>query len=255
MTVHLVGAGPGDPDLLTVRALRLLEAADVVVHDRLVDPRVLDLIAPWAEVIDVGKRPGGPADAQDRIHDVLVDASHRADTVVRLKGGDPFVFGRGGEEAGALRRAGIDVAVVPGITSAVAGPAAAGIPVTMRGHASGFTVVTGHEDPTAGRHLDWDALARLGTTLVVLMGASRTAAIAERLLAGGMASDTPVAAIESATTAAQRTLRTTLSELDSHTVNAPAVLVIGTVAALEVTDEAELERLVADVALTEPSSH
>ena len=125
----------------------------------------------------------------------------------------------------------------------------------MRGHASGFTVVTGHEDPTAGRHLDWDALARLGTTLIVLMGASRTAAIAERLLAGGMASDTPVAAIESATTAAQRTLRTTLSELDSHTVNAPAVLVIGTVAALEVTDEAGLERLVADVALTEPSSH
>ena len=255
MTVHLVGAGPGDPDLLTVRALRLLEAADVVVHDRLVDPRVLDLIAPWAEVIDVGKRPGGPADAQDRSHDVLGDASHRADTVVRLKGGDPFVFGRGGEEAEALRRAGIDVAVVPGITSAVAGPAAAGIPVTMRGHASGFTVVTGHEDPTAGRHLDWDALARLGTTLVVLMGASRTTAIAERLLAGGMASDTPVAGVESATTAAQRTLRTTLSELDSHIVNAPAVLVIGTVAALEVTDEAELERLVADVALTEPSSH
>ena len=171
MTVHLVGAGPGDPDLLTVRALKLLEAAEVVVHDRLVEPRILELIAPWAEVIDVGKRPGGPTDAQDRIHDVLVDASRRADTVVRLKGGDPFVFGRGGEEAEALRRAGVEVAVVPGITSAIAGPAAAGIPVTMRGHASGFTVVTGHEDPVAGRHLNWDALARLGTTLIVLMGA------------------------------------------------------------------------------------
>jgi siroheme synthase len=147
------------------------------------------------------------------------------------------------------------VAVVPGITSAIAGPAAAGIPVTMRGHASGFTVVTGHEDPVAGRHLNWDALARLGTTLIVLMGASRTAAIAERLLAGGMAPDTPVAAIESATTSAQRTLRTTLSELDSQIVNAPAVLVIGTVAGLDVTDEAGLERLVADATVNESSPH
>jgi len=255
MTVHLVGAGPGDPDLLTVRALKLLEAADVVIHDRLVDPRILELIAPWAEVIDVGKRPGGPADAQDRIHAVLVEASKRAGTVVRLKGGDPFVFGRGGEEAEALRHAGIEVSVVPGITSAIAGPAAAGIPVTMRGHTSGFTVVTGHEDPIAGRHLDWDALARLGTTLIVLMGASRTVAIAERLLAGGMDPDTPVAAIESATTAAQRTIRTTLSELDSQIINAPAVLVIGTVAGLDVTDEAGLDRLVADATVTESSPH
>mgnify|MGYP001161393132 CR=1 FL=1 len=252
MTVHLVGAGPGDPELLTVRAMRLLEAADVVVHDRLVDPRILDLVAPWAEVIDVGKRPGGPADAQARIHEMLVEASRRVDTVVRLKGGDPFVFGRGGEEAVALRRAGVDVAVVPGITSAVAGPAAAGIPVTMRGHASGFTVVTGHEDPAAARHLDWDALARLGTTLVVLMGASRAGAIAERLLAAGMDPDTPVAAIQSATTQAQHTLRTTLSDLDGRPVDAPAVLVVGSVAALDVTDEAQLDRLVADLALAEP---
>ena len=247
MTVHLVGAGPGDPELLTVRALRLLEAADVVVHDRLVDPRILDLVAPWAEVIDVGKRPGSPADAQARIHEMLVEASRRVDTVVRLKGGDPFVFGRGGEEAVALRRAGVDVAVVPGITSAVAG-----IPVTMRGHASGFTVVTGHEDPAAARHLDWDALARLGTTLVVLMGASRAGAIAERLLAAGMDPDTPVAAIQSATTQAQHTLRTTLSDLDGRPVDAPAVLVVGSVAALDVTDEARLDRLVADLALAEP---
>lgn len=253
MTVHLVGAGPGDPDLLTLRALRLLEAADVVVHDRLVDPRILDLAAPWAERIDVGKRPGGPTDAQDRIHAVLLDAARRHDVVVRLKGGDPFVFGRGGEEAEALRAAGIAVEVVPGITSAIAGPAAAGIPVTMRGHASGFTVVTGHEDPAASRHLDWDALARLGTTLVVLMGASRAGAIADRLLGAGMAPDTPVAAVQSATTEAQRTLRTTLAELDDHPVDAPAVLVIGTVAGLDVVGDPstlhddELERLAADL--------
>ena len=236
MTVYLVGAGPGHPDLLTVKAARLLDTADVVVHDRLVDPRVLDLIAPWAEVIDVGKRPGGPADAQDRIHRVLVAAAGRADTVVRLKGGDPFVFGRGGEEAAALRRAGVAVEVVPGITSAIAGPAAAGIPVTMRGHASGFTVITGHQDPTADRPIDWEAAARLGTTLVVLMGASRVAHIADQLMAGGLAADTPVAAIESATTPHQRVKRTTLGELPGLPVLAPAVLVIGTVAALDVTD-------------------
>jgi uroporphyrin-III C-methyltransferase len=264
MTVHLVGAGPGDPELLTVRALRLLETADVVVHDRLIDARIMDLIAPWAERIDVGKRPGGPADAQNRIHRVLVEAAGRADTVVRLKGGDPFVFGRGGEEAEALRVAGMGVEVVPGITSAIAGPASAGIPVTMRGHASGFTVVTGHEDPAADRLLDWEALARLGTTLVVLMGASRAAAIAERLLDAGMDTTTPVAAVQSATTDAQRTLRTTLADLADPeldlSVEAPAVLIIGTVAGLDLTgdltgdqtghptgDETGLHRLVADL--------
>jgi uroporphyrin-III C-methyltransferase len=264
-TVYLVGAGPGDPNLLTVRALRLLEAADVVIHDRLVDKRIMDLIAPWAERIDVGKRPGAPADAQDRIHEVLIDAARRADTVIRLKGGDPFVFGRGGEEAEALRAVGIDFEVVPGITSAIAGPTAAGIPVTMRGHASGFTVVTGHEDPAADRHLDWDALARLGTTLVVLMGASRVAAIADRLLDAGMDPTTPVAAVQSATTVAQRTLRARLADLADPeldlSIDAPAVLVIGTVAGLDLTaghgagnhtadpmhDEAGLHRLVADL--------
>ena len=247
MTVHLVGAGPGDPELLTVRAMRLLEAADVVVHDRLVDPRILDLIAPWAEVIDVGKRPGGPADAQARIHEMLVEASRRVDTVVRLKGGDPFVFGRGGEEAVALRRAGVDVAVVPGITSAVAGPAAAGIPVTMRGHASGFTVITGHQDPTNARSIDWEAAARLGTTLIVLMGASRAGLIAERLLLGGLDADTPVAVVESATMPDQQVVRTVLADLPGTPVHAPAILVIGSVAGLDVTD-AGLEDLVATTA-------
>ena len=236
MTVFLVGAGPGDPDLLTLRAARLLAEADVVVHDRLVDARVLDVAAPWARLVDVGKRPGGPADAQDRIRDLLVDAAGRHDTVVRLKGGDPFVFGRGGEEAEALRRAGIGVEVVPGITSAVAGPAAAGIPVTMRGHSSGVTVITGHQDPTAARSIDWEAAARLGTTLVVLMGASRAALIAEHLLLGGLDATTPVAVVESATTPAQRVVRTVLADLPDTPVHAPAILVIGSVAALDVTD-------------------
>jgi len=263
-TIHLVGAGPGDPDLLTVRALHLLETADVVVHDRLVDPRIMDLVAPWAERIDVGKRPGDPSDAQEQIHRVLLEAAGRAETVVRLKGGDPFVFGRGGEEIEALRAAGLHVEVVPGITSAIAGPAAAGIPVTMRGHASGFTVVTGHEDPAAERHLDWDALASLGTTLVVLMGASRAAAIAERLLEAGMDPTTPVAAVQSATTVAQRTLRTRLADLADPeldlSVVAPAVLVIGTVAGLDLTTDHGTggqvpESLVAEPFLDEAGLH
>ena len=170
MTVHLVGAGPGDPDLLTVRAAELLRRADVVVHDRLVDARVLGLAPPWAEMVDVGKRPGDPADRQEQINEILVDRGRRFDCVVRLKGGDPYVFGRGGEEALALRAGGVEVDEVPGITSAIAAPAAAGIPVTMRGVSSGFTVVTAHQDPATDRWLDWDALARSRTTLVVLMG-------------------------------------------------------------------------------------
>ncbi|MBC8195930.1 MAG: uroporphyrinogen-III C-methyltransferase [Acidimicrobiia bacterium] len=242
MTVHLVGAGPGSPDLLTLRAARLLDSADIVVHDRLIDPGVLALIAPWAEVIDVGKRPGGPADAQERIHQVLVEAAGRAHTVVRLKGGDPFVFGRGGEEAEALRAAGIDVEVVPGISSAIAGPAAVGIPVTMRGYSSGFTVITGHQDPTAEKAIDWEAAARLGTTLVVLMGATRSAVIAERLMAGDLAPDTPVAAVESATTTHQRVHRTTLADMADLTIRPPAVLVIGAVAGLDVTDSGTAAR-------------
>jgi uroporphyrin-III C-methyltransferase len=242
MTVHLVGAGPGSPDLLTLRAARLLDSADIVVHDRLIDPGVLALIAPWAEVIDVGKRPGGPADAQEQIHQVLMEAATRAHTVVRLKGGDPFVFGRGGEEAEALRAAGIDVEVIPGITSAVSGPAAAGIPVTMRGHSSGFTVITAHQDPASEQSIDWDAAARLGTTLVVLMGATRTAVIAERLLAGGLTPDTPVAAGESATTTHQRVHRTHLAKMADLTVRPPAVLVIGAVAGLDVTDSGTVDR-------------
>ena len=243
MTVHLVGAGPGDPELLTLKAARLLAEADVVVHDRLVDERVLALAAPWARLVDVGKRPGGPADSQERINERLVALGRRFQNVVRLKCGDPFVFGRGGEEAEALRAAGIAFEEVPGVSSAVAGPAMAGIPVTLRGVSSGFTVVTAHQDPRTDDALDWDALARLGTTLVVLMGASRAGVIAERLIAGGMAADTPVAVVTSATLPDQHVTRTDLASLGETPVASPSVIVIGEVAAARVLDPVLLTAL------------
>lgn len=240
MTVHLVGAGPGDPDLLTMRAISLLARADVIVHDRLVDGRVLASAAPWAELVDVGKTPGSARNSQDEINALLVDRGTRFDTVVRLKGGDPFVFGRGGEEAEVLRSNGIAVEVVPGVSSSVAAPAAAGIPVTMRGVASGVTIVTAHQDPAQECGLDWDALARTGTTLVVLMGAARARLIADRLIAGGMAAETPVAVITSATLPDQRVARTVLADLGGQPVRNPSVIVVGAVAALDVTAVASL---------------
>lgn len=240
MTVHLVGAGPGDPDLLTMRAVSLLAQADVIVHDRLVDRRILASAAPWAELIDVGKTPGSPRNSQDEINAILVDRGRTFGCVVRLKGGDPFVFGRGGEEAVALVDAGIDVEEVPGITSAVAAPAAAGIPVTMRGVASGVTVVTAHQDPNRDPSLDWKALARAGTTLVILMGAARAALIAERLIDGGMATDTPVAIITSATTDDEHVTRTELERLGSFPIDNPSTIVVGAVAAHDVLAPAVL---------------
>jgi len=248
VTVHLVGAGPGDPDLLTMRAVSLLTRADVIVHDRLVDARVLAFAAPWAEIVDVGKTPGSCANRQADINELLVDRGRRFDTVVRLKGGDPFVFGRGGEEAEALRAAGIDVAVVPGVSSAIAAPAAAGIPVTMRGVSSGVTILTAHQDPDAVAAdgepvIRWDALARAGTTLVVLMGAARARQIAERLIAGGLAATTPVAVITSATNADQEVVRLTLAELGIEAVRNPATIVVGAVAARDVVSDGELTAL------------
>jgi uroporphyrin-III C-methyltransferase len=248
VTVHLVGAGTGDPDLLTMRAISLLARADVIVHDRLVDRRVLASAAPWAELVDVGKTPGSSRNSQAEINDILVDRGRRFDTVVRLKGGDPFVFGRGGEEAEALGVRGIAVEVVPGVSSSVAAPAAAGIPVTMRGIASGVTVVTAHQDPARECGLDWDALARTGTTLVILMGAARARLIAERLLVGGMRDDTPVAVITSATCPDQQVSRTTLAHLGSEPIRNPSTIVIGAVAALDVT-----AAVLATVASGEPS--
>lgn len=237
MTVHLVGAGPGDPDLITVKALRLLSRADVVVHDRLVSQQILDMAPPWAEMIDVGKDPNGTRTTQQRINEILIDRGGSAETVVRLKGGDPFVFGRGGEEAIALEAAGVAVAVVPGITSSIAAPAAAGIPVTHRSVSSAFTVVTAHEDPSKTDGLNWQALAQLGTTLVVLMGARRASQVRDRLIESGMATTTPVAIVISATTKDQQVRRLPLAELGVQPVPNPAVIVIGDVAATPVIHE------------------
>ena len=236
MTVHLVGAGPGNPDLLTVRAASLLGQADVIVHDRLVDSRILSSAAPWAELIDVGKTPGSKRNSQSEINAILIDRGQRFGTVVRLKGGDPFVFGRGGEEAQALVAAGLQVEVVPGVSSSMAAPAAAGIPVTMRGVASGVTIVTAHQDPGASTEtsVDWSALARTSTTLVILMGAARARLISERLQAGGMRPDMPVAIISSATCPEESVVRTTLAELGRDVIHNPATIVVGDVAARDV---------------------
>lgn len=232
MTVHLVGAGPGDPGLLTRRGAELLAAADVVVYDRLVDPRLLDLAPTSAERIDVGKLPGRPHRQQD-INALLVERGATGATVVRLKGGDPFVFGRGGEEVQALRAAGVAVEVVPGVTSAFAAPAAAGVPVTHRGLSTSVTVVTGHVGDSGGSGgVDWASLASAGGTLVVLMGMENRAAIAQALVAGGRPSSTPVLVVRWGTTADQRSLRTTLAGLATTAMEAPATVVVGPVAGL-----------------------
>lgn len=231
MSVALVGAGPGDPELLTLKAARLLASAEVVVHDALVGDGVLALIPASAERIDVGKRPGRPT-PQEMISALLVELGRQGKRVVRLKGGDPFVFGRGGEEAEALADAGVPFEIVPGITSSVAAPAAAGIPVTHRGVSAAFTVVTGHRRSGAP-DVDWRSLAKVGGTIVVLMGVAQRADIAAELMAGGLDPTTPVAAVESATTDHQVVGRWTLAELGSADVRSPAVIVIGAVAAFE----------------------
>ena len=232
MTVYLVGAGPGDPGLLTVRGAEVLAGADVVVHDRLAETSLLDLAPGTAERIDVGKSPGAPVPQAD-INALLVERGRAGEQVVRLKGGDPLVFGRGGEEAEALRAAGIPFEVVPGVTSAVAVPAYAGIPVTHRGLSTSFTVVTGHSRHAADTDVDWDALARMGGTIVVLMGVAHRAEIAGRLVAGGLSPATPVAAVRWGTRPGQRTVRTTLGDLDAVELEPPVTLVIGKVAGLD----------------------
>ena len=230
MTVHLVGAGPGDADLLTVKAARLVASADVIVHDRLADPSILTLARPDAEFIDVGKRPGNPT-PQENINALLVHLGSQGLEVVRLKGGDPYVFGRGGEEADALISAGLPFDVVPGVTSAIGAPAAAGIPVTHRNVATSFTVVTGHRESGGSTNIDWESLARVGGTIVVLMGVAERAVIARRLIAGGLSPDTPVAAVRWGTRPEQHTTRTTLAGLGEAAVEAPSTIVIGAVAA------------------------
>ena len=234
MTVYLVGAGPGDPGLLTRRGAELLAGADVVVYDRLVAPSLLDLAPPGARRVDVGKSPGEDAAArQAGINELLVEEGRSGRTVVRLKGGDPFVFGRGGEEAVALRDAGVAFEVVPGVTSAFAAPAYAGVPVTHRGLATSVTVVTGNVvDPAAGG-VDWAALARAGGTVVVLMGMENRAEIAARLVAGGRPPETPVLVVHRGSLPDQAEVRTTLAGLAAVTLQAPATIVVGAVAALD----------------------
>ncbi|QYG94837.1 uroporphyrinogen-III C-methyltransferase [Iamia sp. SCSIO 61187] len=234
MTVWLVGAGPGDPGLLTLRGAEALGRADVVVHDRLSAAALLDLAPAAAERIDVGKAPGHARLTQEQINALLVERGRAGQEVVRLKGGDPFVFARGSEEAAALAAAGLAYEVVPGITSAIAVPAYAGIPVTQRFSSTAFTVITGHEDPSSGPGtIDWEAAARLGGTLVVLMGVARWPRIAERLLAGGLAPDTPAAAVRWGTRPDQHTTRATLATLGDHPLASPSVIVVGRVAGTE----------------------
>jgi uroporphyrin-III C-methyltransferase len=230
--VYLVGAGPGDPELITVRGLACLEQADVVVHDRLVARQLIDRAPRTARRIDVGKAPGNAPWPQSRINALLVAEARRNRRVVRLKGGDPFVFGRGGEECQALAEAGVRFEIVPGVSSAVAAPAYAGIPLTHRLGASAFTVVTGHlanESDT----LDWEALSRLGT-LVVMMGLAELPTIASRLLARGKPPGTPVAVISRGTTAEQVVVRGTLADIAERAsaLPSPATIVIGQVASL-----------------------
>ena len=232
MTVYLVGAGPGDPGLITVRGAEIMASAAVVVHDRLADARLLSLAPPSARLIDVGKSPGSPV-PQDDINHILVAEGGAGHTVVRLKGGDPFVFGRGGEEAIALRDAGIPFEIVPGITSAVAVPAYAGVPVTHRGLSTSFTVVTGHSRHAVDRETNWEALAAAGGTIVVLMGVAHRAEIAARLIRAGLDPATPVAAVHWGTRPEQVTLRTRLDQVGATPLEPPVTLVIGAVAGLD----------------------
>jgi uroporphyrin-III C-methyltransferase len=233
---YLVGAGPGRADLITVRGLRLLQQADVVIYDRLIAPELLDETKPGTTLIYVGKGPGHHVASQEAINALLVEQVRAGHQVVRLKGGDPLVFGRGGEEALALRAAGLDYEIVPGISSALAVPAYAGIPVTQRGIATSFAVVTGHERCERGvSATDWAALARI-PTLVILMGVAQIPDIAADLLAAGRAPETPAAAIQWGTTAKQQVVRGTLHTIAEDIalagLEAPAVIVIGEVAAL-----------------------
>jgi uroporphyrinogen III methyltransferase/synthase len=233
VTAYLVGAGPGDPGLLTARALELIASADVILHDRLIPAEALADARADAEVIDVGKVGGGEQVPQRETTRLLVEHARAGRCVVRLKGGDPFVFGRGGEEAQALRAAGCDYEVVPGVTAGVAAAAYAGIPVTQRGMASAVAFVTGHEDPGKPETaIDWAALAAFPGTLVFYMGVRQLPRIAEQLMAHGRDPSQPAAIVERGTLPDQRTLRATLATLGAQEARAPAITVVGPVAAL-----------------------
>jgi len=233
-TVALVGGGPGDPELITVKGRRLLAEADVVIVDRLAPGLLLDELRPDVELVDASKIPYGPAATQEEINRLLVSHARSGRFVVRLKGGDPYLFGRGGEEVIACTDADIPVTLVPGVTSATAAPAAAGIPVTHRGVAHEVVVVSGHLPPGHPESLvDWSAIARLRGTVCVLMGLTHLPAIAAELLAHGRAPDTPVAVVQDGTTGSQRAIRATLDTITAqaaaHRLRPPAIIVIGNV--------------------------
>jgi uroporphyrin-III C-methyltransferase len=232
--VWLVGAGPGDPDLLTVRALKVIEAADVIVHDGLVSEEILALAPARARRIDVAKRRSRHAYPQEEINRMLTAFALDGLTVVRLKGGDPFIFGRGGEEMEACRQAGVDCHVVPGITAALAAGAGAGAPLTHRGAAQAVTFVTGHAKAGETPNLDWPALARANQTVVVYMGLATAAGIAGRLIAAGRASSTPALIVENASRRDERRVATTLGGLGEATegLSGPALLIVGEAMAL-----------------------
>ena len=237
MTVYLVGAGPGDPGLMSARSLELIAAADVIVYDRLIPDTALDGARAGAELVYAGKEGGGPSVSQDDINGWLVEHGEAGKEVVRLKGGDPFVFGRGGEEAEALREAGLPFEIVPGITAGVAAPAYAGIPVTHRDSASAVAFITGHEDPTKPESaLDWAALAAFPGTLVVYMGVRQLLAITEQLIAGGRPGTEPAALVQRGTLPDQRSVAATLATIADvgreAGIKAPAIAVFGPVAAL-----------------------
>jgi uroporphyrin-III C-methyltransferase len=232
--VYLVGSGPGDPELMTVKARRLIEEADVVLHDKLPGPEILGLI-PEERREDVGKRAGGEWTPQEYTNRRLVELAREGKTVVRLKGGDPFVFGRGGEEMEHLAEHEIPFEVVPGITSPIGGPGVAGIPVTHRDHTSSVSFVTGHEDPTKEESaVDWQALADTGGTIVVLMGVGKLPQYTQALLDAGKDPETPVALVERATWPDMRvatgTLETIVDVRDEEGIEPPAITVIGEVA-------------------------
>lgn len=229
--VYLVGAGPGDPELITVKGSNILKKADVIVYDRLANPELLSITSEESEHIYVGKRPGKPSVSQDQINHILITKAREGKTVARLKGGDSFVFGRGGEECLALKAADVKFEVVPGISSALAAPAFAGIPVTHRGEARSFTVVTGHTIKNSDSFENWGHLAQ-ADTLVILMGMRNLHKIANRLIEFGRAAATPVAVIEKASYESQQTVTATLATIarEAAHLESPATIVVGELA-------------------------
>jgi uroporphyrin-III C-methyltransferase/precorrin-2 dehydrogenase/sirohydrochlorin ferrochelatase/uroporphyrin-III C-methyltransferase len=232
--VYLVGTGPGDPDLLTVKAHRLLQTADVVIYDRLVSEAILEQIPPGVSQIYVGKKTGNHTLPQHEINQLLLNLAESKRTIVRLKGGDPFIFGRGSEEALSLSQHNIPFEIVPGITAASACSTYAGIPLTHRGLAQGVQIVTGHSQSDKPLELDWKALADANKTIVIYMGLANVELISQNLIAAGLSKNTPAAAIQNGTTSQQIRVLTTLSDLSSATsmLQAPVIFIIGKVVSL-----------------------